>query len=117
MKKNLFLIATMLFILVGLTACGKNTLKGDYTTKINVLFSETTNTLTFEGNKVTEKQDGRITNEGKYKLSDNQLEITLGDYHMTAELAEDKQSFTIKSSDVLGGVGNGLKYTKEDNNK
>ncbi|MGM0112527.1 hypothetical protein [Enterococcus sp. DIV0187] len=115
MKKKFTLVLFTLVSLVMLSACGAKKLSGEYTTTINLIFEETTNTLTFDGDKVTEKQDGEPTNEGTYSISDNQLEIELGDYHMTAKLSEDKKSFTIESSDVLGGIGKGLKYTKEDN--
>ena len=114
MKKNIILIATILFVLVGLSACSSKKLKGTYTTKINVILAETTNTLTFKDDTVTERQDGEVTNKGTYTISDNKLEIKLGDYHMTADLSKDRKSFTITSSDVLGGVGKGLNYTLEE---
>ncbi|EPN9407226.1 hypothetical protein ACT47E_002261 [Enterococcus faecalis] len=117
MKKKCTLLVFALISFMMLSACGSKKLSGEYTTTINLIFAETTNTLTFNGDKVTEKQDGEVTNEGTYSISDDQLEIKLGDYQMTAKLSEDKKSFTIESSDVLGGVGKGLKYTKEDNNK
>ena len=114
MKKKITLVLFTIGIAVLITACGSKKISGEYTTTINMLFAETKNTLTFDGDKVTEKQDGEITNKGTYTISDNQLEIKLGDYHMSATLSKDKKSFTITSSDVLGGVGKGLKYTKEE---
>lgn len=114
MKKKVTLVLFALISFTMLSACGAKKLSGEYTTTINLLFAETTNTLTFDGDKVTEKQDGELTNEGTYSISDNQLDIELGGSHMTAKLSEDKKSFTIESSDVLGGIGEGLKYTKKD---
>lgn len=114
MKKRITIGIISILGLIAFSACSSNTLKGDYTTEINLLFTETTNTLTFKGNSVTEKQDGEVTNEGTYKISDNQLTIKLGEYNLSAELSDDKKSFIIKSSDVLGGVGKGLEYTKEE---
>ena len=103
MKKKCTFVVFALVSFMMLSACSSKKLSGEYTTTINLIFAETTNTLTFNGDKVTEKQDGELTNKGTYSISDNQLEIELGDYHITAKLSEDKKSFTIESSDVLGG--------------
>lgn len=114
MKKRITIGIISVLGLIAFSACNSNTLEGDYTTEINLLFTETTNTLTFKGNTVTEKQDGEVTNEGTYTISDNQLEIKLNEYSIKAELSDDKKSFIINSSDVLGGIGKGLEYTKEE---
>lgn len=113
MKKRITIGIISILGLIVFSACSSNTLNGDYTTEVNLLFTETTNTMFFKGNTVTEKQDGEITNEGTYTISDNQLEIKLGEYNLNAELSDDKKSFIIKSSDVLGGISKGLEYTKE----
>lgn len=114
MKNKRFLVTIVLLGLFTLSACSSKNLNGSYTAKINAILAETTNTLTFKDDTVTEKQDGEVTNTGTYKISDNKLEIKLGDYHMTADLSKDRKSFTITSSDVLGGVGKGLNYTLEE---
>lgn len=114
MKKKIAIGIISTLGLIVFSACSSNTLNGDYTTKINFLFTETTNTMTFKGNTVAEKQNGKVTNEGTYTISDNQLEIKLGEYNLSAELSDDKKSFIIKSTDVVGGIGKGLEYTKEE---
>ena len=114
MKKKIGLIVLALFSCIILSACGSNKLKGSYTGNVKVLLMETKSTLTFEDDTVTEKQDGEVINKGTYEISDNKLEMKIGDYNMTADLSEDRKSFTITSAEGLVGLANGTKYTKEE---
>ncbi|MGG5342402.1 hypothetical protein [Enterococcus sp. AZ192] len=117
MKKSGAIILLLFSLTIVLSACGTNKLNGDYTGKINLFFTESTATLRFNGNKVTEVDDkGNETNEATYKISDNELEITHSDETTTlAELSEDKKSFTIKSSTSNGGsLLKNIKFIKEE---
>ncbi len=114
MKKRLFLGITLIASIMILSACGSNKLSGNYTGKVKFLLMEQESTMTFNGNKVTEKQDGKVTSEGTYKIEDNQLQMKLNDTNMTADLSKDRKSFTIKSAEGLAGLANGTKFTKED---
>ena len=114
MKKRLFLGITLIASIMILSACGSNKLSGNYTGKVKFLLMEQESTMTFNGDKVTEKQNGKVTSEGTYKIEDNQLQMKLNDTNMTADLSKDRKSFTIKSAEGLAGLANGTKFTKGD---
>lgn len=117
MKKNGLIILILISLTIALSACGAKKLNGDYTGKINLLFTESTVTLRFSGDKVTEIDDnGNETNEGTYKINDNELEVTHADESTTlAELSKDKASFTIKSSNSgAGAFLKDIKFTKKE---
>lgn len=69
-------------------------LNGDYTGKVNLILTEATVTLRFDSDKVMEVNDEGIeTNEGTYKITDNELEITYSEQEtMTAEMSKDKKA-------------------------
>ncbi|SCA92126.1 conserved exported hypothetical protein [Pseudolactococcus piscium] len=114
MKKTIVLGLIMLVGIVTLSACGTNKLSGDYTGKVKFLLMEQESTMTFNGDKVTEKEDGKVTGKGIYKIEDNQLIMNLDDTNITADLSKDRKSFTIKSAEGLAGLANGTKFTKEE---
>lgn len=114
MKKKLFIAVMVVLSLFVLTSCSSNKLKGDYTGKVKFLTMESDSTLTFSKDKVVEKQNGEVINEGTYEITNNKLEMKLGDYNMTADLSKDRKSFTITSAEGLAGFANGTKYTKEE---
>lgn len=117
MKKNVMVLLMLFSLTIVLSACGAKKLDGDYIGKINLFFTESTATLRFNGNKVTEVDDkGNETNEATYKINDNELEITHSDETTTlAELSEDKKSFTIKSStSKAGSLLKNIKFTKNE---
>ncbi len=98
MKKRITIGIISILGLIVFSACSSTTLNGDYTTEINMLFTETTNTMAFKGNTVTEKQNGEVTNKGTY----NQLEIKLGEYNLSAELSDDKNLLLLNLQMWLG---------------
>lgn len=49
MKKKITLILFTLVCLATFSACGTKKISGEYTTTVNLLFGETTNTLAFTG--------------------------------------------------------------------
>ena len=114
MKKKIVLGIIMLVSVMTLSACGSNKLSGNYTGKVKFLPMEQESTMTFNGDKVTEKQNGKVTSEGTYKIEYNQLQMELNGTNMTADLSKDRKSFTIKSAEGLAGLANGTKFTKED---
>lgn len=99
-KTNKAMILMLFSLTIALSACGTKKLDGDYIGKINLLFTETSATLRFKGDKAIEIDDeGAETREASYKITDNQLEIIYSDDDiLTAELSDDKKSFTIKSA-------------------
>lgn len=109
MKKKLTFGMVIIFGMMLLVGCGGKSLKGEYSTEINLILVKSTHTLDFKGQTVTEIQDGKELSKGTYKMVDNQLEIELENYTMTAELSEDKKSFVVQSTD---GLGARLEYTK-----
>lgn len=114
MKKKIGLAVLTLLSCIILSACSSNKLSGSYTGKVKLLLMESTSTLTFKDDTVTEKQDGEVINKGTHEIEDTQLKITLGDYNMTADLSKDRESFTITSAEGLAGLANGTKYSKEE---
>ena len=116
MKKK-YVIVTVVVVLIGIVTFSfynnSKKLSGEYTAKVHFLFVESESKLMFEGNTVTEIADGKETNKGTYEITDNQLQMKLGDYNMTAELSKDRNSFVIQSAEGLAGLANGTKYTKK----
>lgn len=116
-KRNIVLILMLCSLTIVLSACGTKKLEGDYVGKINLLFTETSATLRFKGNKAIEIDDeGVETREASYKITDNQLEIIYSDDDiLTAELSDDKKSFTIKSAIGASELFlKDIKFTKTD---
>lgn len=99
-KRNIVLMLVLLSLTIVLSACGAKKLEGDYVGKINLIFTETSATLRFKGDKVIEIDDeGVETKEASYKITDNKLEIIYSDDDiLTATLSDDKKSFTITSA-------------------
>ena len=115
-KKSIIVVAAIAIVgIIGFSLYNNSKkISGEYTAKIHLLLMESESTLSFEGNTVTEIADGEETNVGTYEISDDQLQIKLGDYNMTAELSKDKKSFVIKSAEGLASLANGTKYTKKE---
>ncbi|MGL9729616.1 hypothetical protein [Enterococcus sp. DIV0756] len=115
-KKPIIIIAVIVIVsIIGFSLYNNSKkLNGEYTAKIHVLFMESTSTLSFEGNTVTEISKGKEKNKGTYEISESKLEMKLGDYNITAELSKDKKSFVIQSAEGLVGLTNGTKFEKED---
>lgn len=115
MKKKTLLGLVFLLGLFTLTACGSNTLSGDYTGKIKILFSVTNDTLRFKENTVIElDEDGKEINKGSYEIKDDQLKMKIGDSTMNATLSKDKKSFLVTSADGFADLASGTTYTKEE---
>lgn len=111
-KKRIVGFIALLVMMFTLTACG-NKLDGDYKGKVHFMFTETTDTLTFKGDSVEEKQDGKVINKGTYTISDGKLNIKLGEYHMVALLSQDKKSFVVQSAEGLANLAKGTTYDKK----
>lgn len=105
MKKKIILGLLTIFGIVSLAACGQK-LSGTYSAKINLILVESEASYVFKGDKVTEKADGEVQDEGTYEIDDNKLTMTFSeDKVLTAKLSKDKNSF---EADDLG-----IKFTKE----
>ena len=116
-KTNKVMVLVLFSLTIALSACGTKKLDGDYVGKINLLFTETPATLRFKGDKAIEVDDtGAETKEASYKITDNELEIIFSDDDiLTAELSDDKQSFTITSATgALELFLKDIKFTKKD---
>ena len=100
-KTNKAIILVLFSLTIALSACGTKKIDGDYMGKINLLFTESTIILRFDGNNVVEVDDnGEESNQATYKIDDNELEITYPNEEIIkAELSKDKNSFTVKSAD------------------
>ncbi|QEA59602.1 hypothetical protein FGL74_07745 [Leuconostoc koreense] len=105
-----FLVSTIICMILLLP----KHLQGKYSHTTNMFLVTSTDTLEFNGNKVTEYTDGRKTNIGTYKLSDKTLEIKINGYSMTANLSNDKKSFTVKSASGVAELAKGFEYTKSN---
>lgn len=118
MNKKIKVVLTLtVFSLMILSGCGTKKLSGDYTAKINLILTEATATLRFNGDKVSEvDEDGKEFNEGTYKITDNELVITHSNNDIsTAELSKDKRTFTVKSAEgVSGAFMKDVKFTKKE---
>ncbi|MCT4388704.1 MAG: hypothetical protein ABF754_06250 [Leuconostoc pseudomesenteroides] len=89
-------------------------LQGKYSHTTDMFLVTSTDTLRFDGSKVTEYTDGRKTNTGTYKLSGQKLEIEINGYSMIANLSDDKKTFTVESATGIADLAKGYKYTKSD---
>lgn len=116
-KRNILLMLVLLSLTIALSACGSKKLDGDYVGKIKLLFTESAATLRFKGDKVIEIDDeGAEIKEASYKITDNKLEIIYSDDDiLTAELSDDKKSFTIKSATGASELFlKDIKFTKKE---
>ncbi|WP_054750658.1 hypothetical protein [Lacticaseibacillus thailandensis] len=91
-------------VIVGVVMVMPKHLSGSYSAKVQILWSTSTDTLEFKGNKVHEKG---THNNGTYKIKGNKLDMTLDGDHKTATLSKDKKSFD------LTAFGMKLHYTKD----
>lgn len=106
MKKKITLGLLAIFCVVSLAGCGKR-LSGTYSGKINLILVQVEGSYVFKGDKVTEKSDGEVQDEGTYEIEDNKLTMNFKDDRtVTAKLSEDKKSFKDDSM--------GITFTKED---
>lgn len=114
MKKMLIGMFTVLSIFI-LSACGSDSLSGDYTGTVTLLWVESTSTMRFDGDSITEvNSEGEETNSGTYEIIDDELIMTINQYNIRAELSEDRESFTVTSADGLVQMLSGVTYTKAD---
>ncbi len=113
MKKVMIGLFTVVSLVV-LSACGSNTLDGDYTGTFSFLGMESPITMRFDADTVTEIQDGEETNSGTYEIEDDELTMTVDEYNIVAELSDDRESFTVTSATGLLEMLSGITFTKED---
>ncbi|MDV7757855.1 hypothetical protein [Liquorilactobacillus mali] len=111
MKKKLIIGLVVMLGLI-LTGCG-NRLSGSYTGKIQLFFIEQKDTWIFNGDKVTEKQNGKVVSRGTYKINGDNIKFKMGKYHINAKLSDGRKSFTITSADGLVNLVKGTTYTKK----
>ena len=111
--KKKVLISFIVMMGLILTGCG-NKLSGAYTGKVTLLFVQQKDTMIFDGDKVTEKQNDKITNKGTYKIDGDDLTININGYHMRAKLSDNRKSFTITSADGIANLVKGTTYTKKE---
>ncbi|KRL94093.1 hypothetical protein ACUIJQ_03410 [Levilactobacillus hammesii] len=90
-------------------------LSGKYSHTSTFLLSKSTDTLKFDGDKVTEYSDGEKIHTGTYTLKKDDLDMKISGYHMHATLADDKKSFVINSADGLANLASGYKYSQSSN--
>ncbi|MCT4457504.1 hypothetical protein EFP00_08695 [Lactiplantibacillus paraplantarum] len=84
-------------------------LKGTYTTS-------TGSSFVFDGDTVKDMEGGSTAaRKGTYQIKDDELTMKFSEYDVKATLADDKKSFTIKSTgnSLLDLVAKGLKYTQK----
>lgn len=89
-------------------------LQGKYSHTTDMFLVTSTDTLTFDGNKVTEYTDGHKINTGTYKLSGQKLKIKINGYSMIAVLSDDEKNFTVESASGIAGLTKGFEYKKLD---
>lgn len=120
MKKLIIGLFTLVSLVV-LSACGSNTLDGDYTGTIHLLWVESDVTMRFDGDTVTflggeEMDDEEIDIEemdsGTYEIDDEELIIIVDEYNIRADLSDDGKSFTVTEDDF--NVYSGITFTNED---
>lgn len=111
--KRKVLISFIVMMGLLLTGCG-NKLSGAYTGKITLLFVEQKDTMIFDGDKVTEKQNGKVIDKGTYKIDGDDLTIKINDYHLRAKLSDNRKSFTVTSADGIANLVKGTTYTKKE---
>ncbi|PWG00020.1 hypothetical protein [Levilactobacillus bambusae] len=115
-KKTIVSIAGVIAVLalIGVIAYhNSKSMSGSYTPDAA---GAATTTLTFKGKTVTEN-DGGSVQKGTYEIADGELKMNFSDHNMTANLAQDKKSFTIKSTGngLMDLFAKGIKFTKSQN--
>lgn len=120
MKKLLVGLFTFVSLII-LSACGSNTLEGDYTGTINLLWIESDVTMRFDGDTVTFQGDEQIDDgdinieemdSGTYEIDDDQLTIIVDGYTIKASLSDDRDSFAVTEDDF--DVYSGVTFSKEN---
>ncbi|WEV55009.1 hypothetical protein OZX65_02810 [Leuconostocaceae bacterium ESL0723] len=116
-RKKIAIIASIAIVIVVGVAYyihQQNThLSGKYTATFNMLIAEGKDTLEFNGDKVKEfDESGELTNTGTYKITNNQIEVTINNYKMTGNLSDDRKTITVTHMDNSLGLGEGAKYIK-----
>ena len=116
-KKWPVLLGGLLVILAGCVATfflffHDEKLTGNYSSTINFLGTETTETFKFSGDKVTQLSEGKKVNSGKYSISKGILSIKIGTATLSANLKKDKEAFTIESGSGLSSILKGVTYIK-----
>lgn len=99
--------------LVLLSACGADTLDGDYIGTYSFGQSEFTATMEFDGDGETVVwNDGNDTAPGTYEIDNDEIIIDLNGFNVTADLADNRKSFTATSDST--GLITGTTFTNED---
>ncbi|MDN6291288.1 MAG: hypothetical protein L0J63_13575 [Tetragenococcus koreensis] len=107
--------------LVVLSACGSNTMDGDYTGTLQFLWIESDVTMRFEDDRVSFRGNQNIENDefdlenldhGTYEIEDDELIITVDGYSIRGNLSDDRESFIVTEDDA--GVYSGITFLKED---
>ena len=120
MKKFIIGFFTLVSLVV-LSACGSNTLNGDYTGTLQFLWVESDvtmrfddETVTFHGNQDIEAEEIDLENMdyGTYEIEDEEIIITVDGYSIRGNLSDDRDSFVVTEDDA--GVYSGVTFSKED---
>lgn len=101
--------ALVVVVIVAIFMLRPKGISGDYASKTTIFGVTSSDTLVFDGKKVSEKD---TDNKGTYEISGDTLKMKFGDYTITAKLAKDHQSFTITNASGVAGLLAGKKYTK-----
>lgn len=112
MKK--FIIGLLTTVsLVLLSACGADTLDGDYSGTYGFGESELAATMEFDGDgESVVWNDGNGTAPGTYEIDNDEIIIDLNGFNLTADLADNRESFTVTSDTT--GVITGNTFTKKE---
>lgn len=112
--KTKWIIAVVVAVLIiGFFVLKPKHLSGSYSHTINAIILKSTDTLKFDGDKVTEYTDGEKMNTGTYKIKGDQLSVKFGRFHINATLSDNKKSFVITSATGASDLASGFKYTKK----
>lgn len=115
MKKKILALLMTFTSLFLLTACSStNQLNGTYHGQFELLGAKTTDTLKFDGDKVTEAATGGKAQTGTYTVDGERITIKFKQYQLTGDLAKDHKSFIITKANGLASVLKGTKYIREE---
>ncbi|CAK1248153.1 hypothetical protein [Fructobacillus fructosus] len=99
-KKNWLIIGAIVVVLLGFFMWKdyqNKHLSGSYKAEVNLVLTSATDTMTFDGDKVTEKNDG-ATNKGTYSIKGDQVTVKLDGESYTGKLSSDRSSFDMNIS-------------------
>lgn len=122
MKKVMIGLFTVVSFVI-LSACGSDTLEGNYTATLSFLWVENDVTMHFKGDRVVFQDTEVIDDEEfdfeemepmSYEITDDELVINAGGYDLFAYLSDDRESFTVTSADGdTFKILSGTTFTKE----